>query len=362
MATMIDSPQYAPLSAGHVDHDSDLGHIWQLTADDFALLDGLSVKRLVLSAGAMRTPHWHANASELTYCVAGTALVSVLDNGSAFSSFVVRAGEMFHIDSGSLHHIENIADTDAEFIIGFRHERPEDFGLGSAFGAMSDAVLGNTYDIAADAFAAVPRDTNQALIARRAGAPEIPSTAYQSDPHRLAIEAQAAPINSRAGSARVARTSTWPVLKDIAMYSVRVSTDGMREPHWHPETAEMGYVQAGQARMTMMNPDGALHTWHLKPGDVYFIPRAYPHHIEVTGADDIHFLIFFDQPTPGDVGYRAAASGYSGKVLAAMLDTRTSDLPALPFTAVDPLIVARVNPLDESAVSETTEQVVEGRS
>ncbi|MDT5282135.1 MAG: oxalate decarboxylase [Mycobacterium sp.] len=53
---------------------------------------------------------------ELTYCVSGTSLVSVLDTYSKFSSFTVSAGEMFHIDSGSLHHIENIGEDAAEFI------------------------------------------------------------------------------------------------------------------------------------------------------------------------------------------------------------------------------------------------------
>jgi oxalate decarboxylase len=47
----------------------------------------------------------------------------------------------------------------------------------------------------------------------------------------------------------------------------------MREPHWHPITAEMGYVQRGSARMTVMDPDGTLDTWYLEQGDVYFIPR-----------------------------------------------------------------------------------------
>ena len=57
--------------------------------------------------------------------MSGTALVSVLDTYSQFSSFVVSAGEMFHVDSGSLHHIENIGEDVAEFIIAFRHERPK---------------------------------------------------------------------------------------------------------------------------------------------------------------------------------------------------------------------------------------------
>jgi oxalate decarboxylase len=50
----------------------------------------------------MRTPHWHANANELTYCVSGTALVSVLDTGSRFASFVVRSGGPRTSDWGRL--------------------------------------------------------------------------------------------------------------------------------------------------------------------------------------------------------------------------------------------------------------------
>src|SRR6201992_1653009 len=123
------SKHVASLTESEIVEESDLGSIRRVTADNLPSLNGLSIKRLLINPGAMRTPHWHANANELTYCVSGTALVSVLDDGSRFSSFVVRAGEMFHIDSGSLHHIENIGPDVAEFIITFRSERPQDFGL-----------------------------------------------------------------------------------------------------------------------------------------------------------------------------------------------------------------------------------------
>jgi oxalate decarboxylase len=334
----------------------------RVTADTFPILNGLSIKRVVINPGAMRTPHWHANANELTYCLSGTSLISVLDSGSQFSSFTVSAGEMFHIDSGSLHHIENIGDEVAEFIIAFRHERPEDFGLGAAFGAMTDAVLGNTYDLPASDFAAIHRDTSDRALAARAGDPVVPTTAYFSDSHKFAVESQSAPISIAVGSARLARVQFWSALKDLAMYSLRIREDGMREPHWHPITAEMGYVHRGSARMTVMDPDGSLDTWHLKEGDVYFVPRAYPHHIEVVGSDDIHFLIFFDQPTPGDIGYRASASAYSRAVLAATFNTHMAALPAFPFTNSDPLIVTRNNPVDEYAMGEKHEVQLSGRS
>lgn len=337
---------------GDIVEESDLGSIRRVTADNFPILNGLSIKRVLINPGAMRTPHWHANANELTYCVSGTSLVSVLDTGSRFSSFVVRAGDMFHIDSGSLHHIENIGSDVAEFIITFRHERPEDFSLGAAFGAMTDAVLGNTYDLDAADFAKIRRDTADRALARRAGDPEVPSTAYFDDPHKLNVEELPAGVNLAVGSAHTARVQFWPALKDLSMYSLRIRDDGMREPHWHPITAEMGYVHKGSARMTIMDPDGTIDTWYLNEGDVYFIPRAYPHHIEVVDAPEIHFCIFFDQPTPGDIGYRASASAYSRAVLAATFDTHVDDLPKFPFTKSDPLIVNRHNPLDAHAVGE----------
>ncbi len=349
------------LTNGDVVEQSELGSITRVTADTFPILSGLSIKRVVINPDAMRTPHWHANANELTYCVSGTALVSVLDDGSQFSSFVVSAGDMFHIDSGALHHIENISEDTAEFIIAFRHERPEDFGLAAAFGAMTDAVLGNTYDLPASDFSALRRDTTDRALAARGGEPDVPSTAYFSDPHKFSVEATAAPISIAVGSAHVARVQFWPALKDLAMYSLRIREDGMREPHWHPITAEMGYVHRGSARMTVMDPDGSVDTWYLKEGDVYFIPRAYPHHIEVVGssadarsekADDIHFLVFFDQPTPGDIGYRASVSAYSRKVLAATFNTHVDALPEFPFTPSDPLIVTRNNPVDARGVGE----------
>jgi oxalate decarboxylase len=342
----------ASLIDGEVLEESDLGSIRRVTADNLPILSGMSIKRILLNTGAMRTPHWHANANELTYCVSGTSLVSVLDSYNRFASFTITAGEMFHIDSGSLHHIENIGEEPAEFILCFRSERPEDFGLAAAFGAMTDAVLGNTYDLPASDFGKIRRATTAPALAARAGAPDVPVNAHFDDPHKFNVEAQSPPVGIAVGSARLARLQYWPALKDLSMYSLRIREDGMREPHWHPITAELGYVHRGNARMTVMDPDGTLDTWYLKEGEVYFIPRAYPHHIEVIDTPDIHFAIFFDQPTPGDIGYRASASAYSREVLAATFNVHIDDLPTFPFTKTDPLIVPRGNPVDEHAMGE----------
>jgi oxalate decarboxylase len=351
-ASLTRSDHTASLLDGEIVEENDFGSMRRITADNLPILNRLSIKRVLLNPGAMRTPHWHANANELTYCVSGTALVSVLDDHSRFSSFIVTAGQMFHIDSGALHHIENVGTDVAEFVVAFRNERPEDFGLGATFGAFTDAVLGNTYDLPASDMAKIRRTTTDHKLAARAGGQEVPSSAYFDDPHKFDIEGQPAGLTYAYGNARFARAQFWPALRNISMYSLRIAEDGMREPHWHPVTAEMGYVHHGDARMTVMNPDGTLDTWNMTTGDMYFIPRAYPHHIENIGTDEWHFLIFFDQPFPADIGYRASASAYSREVLSAAFNTHIDDLPQFPFTPADPLIVKRRNPVDDRAIGQ----------
>jgi oxalate decarboxylase len=288
----------------------------------------------------------HVNANELAYCLSGKVLVSILDSGSEFSTFTIEVGQMFHVASGSLHHIENVSDVEAAFIIGFRHEQPEDFSLHASFGAMSDAVLGNTYDLPAKDFAKLTRNTTTKYIVPRTAPIHIPEGAEFPNPHKFDVEKMVAPVDADIGSARTARSQFWPVLKDFAMYSLRVEEDGMREPHWHPNTGELGYVNKGSARMSIMDPDGSVDTYTLKAGDMYFIPAAYPHQIEVLGDEEIHFLIFFDQPMPYDVGYRASATAMSREVLSATFGLTTEALPVFPQTLKDPLLVGKFNKVD----------------
>ena len=327
-------------------YDTELGSLRRVTADDLPILHNLSIKRLVLAPGAIREAHWHVNANELSYCISGKILVSVLDTGNEFSYFTIETGEMFHIESGSLHHIQNIGVEEAILIIAFRHERPEDFSLHASFGAMTDAVLGNTYDLASKHFAAIPRTCEPQYVVKREGKLDIPSTAHLPNRHKFEVENMTPPVAANIGSARTARSQFWPALQNMSMYSLRVEEDGMREPHWHPDTVEMGYVHKGEARMTVMDPDGSLDTYYLKPGDCYFVPAAYPHQIEVVGGKEIHFLIFFDQPMPKDVGYLTAGTALSREVIAATFGIKEKDVPALPITVKDPLIVRRRNPVD----------------
>lgn len=98
--------------------------------------------------------------------------------------------------------------------------------------------------------------------------------------------------------------------------------------------------------MSIMDPDGSVDTYTLKEGDMYFIPASYPHQIEVLGDKEIHFLIFFDQPMPQDIGYRTSTTALSREVLGATFGVPVEDLPIFPFVTDDPLLVGKINPED----------------
>ncbi|QAY73063.1 cupin domain-containing protein [Agromyces protaetiae] len=343
---MTDTSRHvASFATGETLFESDDGSVAELTANSFPILSGLSLKRIRLAPGAMREPQWNVNANQIAYVVSGTVLVSTLGNADSFSTFVVQAGQMYHVESGAIYHIENVGDGPAEIIAALRSDRPAHFSLQNSFNAMTDAVLGNTYDLPADAFAAFDRH-HATEIVRRDGRARIPDGAGLPNARLFDVEGQHAPLSYAYGHAKLARKQFWAALDDLSMYSLRIEGTGMREPHWHPVTAELGYVASGHARMTVLDPDGSLDTYELEPGNAYFIPRAYPHHIESLGDEGINFLIFFDQPTPGDIGYRATASAFSREVLSAAFGVPEAKLPQFPFTPVDPLIVARKNPRD----------------
>jgi len=330
-------------------YSSASGNITRADAATLPLLKGLSLRLLKLEREALREPHWHANAHELGYCTKGTALVTILRNHAVRDSFVVQAGDMFFAPSGSLHAIRNIGEAEAEFVLALSHESPEDFGLAASFGAMSPAVLGNTFggvEVLFQNMAQKARVRPELEIVPLAAPNRIEPQAEHNNPLKFRIEEALPQISSAAGSARQSKSALWPALEGMAMFSVRISDQGMREPHWHPETAEMGYVVDGRARMTILDPDGSTDTYELNAGDVYYIPPAYPHHIENIGSGTTHFLIFFNRTAPGDIGFCTLVGGLARDELAATFGMEESDLPQLPFKEEDPLLVGRVNELD----------------
>ena len=58
---------------------------------------------------------------------------------------------------------------------------------------------------------------------------------------------------------------------------------GVREPHWHPNVAELDYCISGRAIMTIFSPSAGYDSFTMDPGEIAFVPQGYIHDIENAG-------------------------------------------------------------------------------
>ncbi|HTC33134.1 MAG TPA: cupin domain-containing protein [Bryobacteraceae bacterium] len=85
-----------------------------------------------------------------------------------------------------------------------------------------------------------------------------------------------------------------PSSKDIAGVNMRLTAGSYRELHWHTAD-EWAYVLYGNARVTVMNPDGSMFIDDVSEGDLWIFPAGYPHSIQGLGPDGTEFLLVFNQ-------------------------------------------------------------------
>lgn len=327
---------------------SELGSICVATSTNFPILSTMSIARITLAPGAFREPHWTVAANALGYCTAGRLLVTIFHSPNSHEIFIVDPGQMFYVPAGALHTLENLSQEEAAFIVAYSQSTHEGFGLSGSVGVFTRGIVGNTLGLPAER---LPKDliseARDLWIGRVDGEPVLPHHAEFANPYKLSVEDIPAQLQTEGGVAKFARSDTWAILENLSMYSLYIEGVGMREPHWHPITAELGFILNGHGRMTVRNPGASsFDTYTLAPGDVYYMPRSYPHHIENLDDTQTHFAVFFDRAMPNDIGFTGSLSSVARRILAPTLGIRETDLPDIRDVPVDLMFVEKINPLD----------------
>ncbi len=307
-----------------------------VTAEQMRILEGISLATLELAPGAAREPHWHPNAAELSYCLEGTATMTIVEPGGRRVSMQAEPGDLVFVPSGFVHDIEAGAGAGARFLVCFGHERPEDLSLTSSLAEMPAHVLAATFGTKTDAFDWVEPAERDAFIVRPAASPD--ATATPAGPYRFQLERREPDLSNAGGSLTFGRADDFPVLDGLAMYSLLMRGHAVREPHWHPNAAELNYLIEGSVRLTIVSPRGKVETVDLAAGDISFIPRAYFHHIETLDDDDARLAVFFDHEMPSDNGISGALSACPAGLLAAAFGQPESRFSSLPDIAEDVLL------------------------
>lgn len=85
-----------------------------------------------------------------------------------------------------------------------------------------------------------------------------------------------------------------PSSKELTGVNMRLTAGGIRELHWHTAD-EWAIMLYGNARVTVMNPDGTMFIDDVTKGDLWYFPAGYPHSIQGLNPDGCQFLLVFDE-------------------------------------------------------------------
>jgi oxalate decarboxylase len=86
-----------------------------------------------------------------------------------------------------------------------------------------------------------------------------------------------------------------PPSTELTGVNMRLTRGSFRELHWHTAD-EWAMMLYGNARVTVLNPDGTMFIDDVTKGDLWYFPAGFPHSIQGLGPDDgCEFLLVFDQ-------------------------------------------------------------------
>jgi oxalate decarboxylase len=239
-------------------------------------------------------------------------LITMFSPGNNVDTFTLSAGEVAYFPKGYIHHIENIHPGESRFILCYDHHSPEDLDLSQSIGSMSARVLNSTFGGPRKAFHLLKRRAKDTFISQRKTIETISSTGNRNKFNLEKIHPQ---IDTSGGVARIADKTYFRALQHLAMFSLRISKQGIREPHWHPNATELNFVLQGKARLTILSPTGQIDSFELSQNQGSIIPAGYFHHIENMGTKELHMTVFFNNALPDDIGLSGALSAYSPQTL-----------------------------------------------
>lgn len=331
-------------------------------SNNFPILAGWEMATFLirLRENGVLEPHWHPNSAELSYCIRGRARVTIFPSNSDADSFTVNTftvdpGEIVFVPQGFMHDIENISNEEAKFVITHSNEQPTTLGMSGSVGSMPNRVMNKTFginppntffngfnnnstkDIVTGLKKTATGTANNNTLSSRINIPNVPNS------YKFNVEGISPQIQTAGGTVAKANTNSFPILSgsNLSLFSLIMKPNGIREPHWHPNASELGYVLDGLARLIILNPGGNVDTFEIGPGEIYFVPMGFFHYIENLDSNkNMHFAIFFGSDNPGDIGISGSLSAYSNEVLGATFNLDPSYFTNLPRVSQDVLVVS----------------------
>jgi len=252
-----------------------------------------------LEKNAIRELHWH-RASEWSYMIAGSAIVTAVDPQGRNFIEEVHQGDLWYFPAGVPHSIQAIGDepNGCEFILVFddgKFDENETFLLTDWLARVPKNVLRKSFGFsdASKAFDKIPGE--ELYIFRGSEAATVAQQKIKS-PHGVVPEPYVHKFSTQekmhfdGGWVKIADSTNFKVSKTIAAAEVMLHPGAIRELHWHPDADEWDLYLSGTTRVGVFIGSGNAHTFNFEAGDVGYWKQQNGHYVECLGPEPCRFL------------------------------------------------------------------------
>jgi len=105
------------------------GEVRIVDSSKFKASTNVAMAMVTVHPGGLRELHWHPNADEWQYYIAGKGRMTVVATGNKARTMDFQAGDVGYVEKTLLHYIENTGDTDLVFLEMFKSGYYQDLSL-----------------------------------------------------------------------------------------------------------------------------------------------------------------------------------------------------------------------------------------
>lgn len=134
------------------------GEVRIADSTNFQIAKNIAAAHVTIHPGGMREMHWHPNADEWTYIIAGQGELTVFNTGPNVVTQNFNPGDVGYIKRAYGHYIRNTGSTDLVYLEVFRSDRVEDISLSEWLTHTPRAMVAQSLKLSPDVIARFPSD------------------------------------------------------------------------------------------------------------------------------------------------------------------------------------------------------------
>lgn len=238
---------------------------------------------------------------------------------------------------GAAHYVRNTGSEVLHQIAGFPDESPKTFDLSNTLSLVPHDLLAQNVKLPIQSLPALQQQPDLGMIP--IGKVSLPQ-ASTSSPFTANIH-NITPKTFEGGFTVPVTSQDISALDSIGFLYLQGKPGALREPHWHPNAAELTYIIQGSAQEGIIASDKIHKTFAVQSGDVSFVPTNWLHYLNITSNDPLIMLSFFSNSSPTRIDFSQMMEVFSHPLLAASLGSNLQIFQKVPELSGDLFLVSK---------------------